>query len=290
MNRGIIYCATNTTNGKCYVGQTLRLFRLRKTEHYNAALNHKDNFYFHSALRKEPDKFEWTILEENIAPELLNEREQYWIQKKNSFVPNGYNLTLGGEGNKKILLDRNQVIELYSQYNNAKKVGEILGCNVHVILDLLHEENIATISGPQKIFEEDMDNISLLYEEGLSATIIADIYGLASSTQIWKKLKERGYSTRKGEKFDPLYLINDQNEHFLFRGNKAAALFLIEHNFTNATPKSVGEVIRQCKKGQRKTAYGFTVKSIDLVEYVQQICQELNIDCSNFIAKYEKKE
>lgn len=43
------------------------------------------------------DNFSFEIIE-NIENDKLNEREQYWIAQYNSLVPQGYNLTIGGEG------------------------------------------------------------------------------------------------------------------------------------------------------------------------------------------------
>lgn len=34
---GVIYCAKNTVNGKCYIGKTISTLSRRKTEHYCAA-------------------------------------------------------------------------------------------------------------------------------------------------------------------------------------------------------------------------------------------------------------
>jgi len=50
------YRATNTTNGKFYIGSTTN-FNRRKTEH----LNSKRSLPFQNALRKNPESFEWEV-------------------------------------------------------------------------------------------------------------------------------------------------------------------------------------------------------------------------------------
>ena len=52
----ITYIATNTTNGRFYIGSTNSLER-RKREH----LKNSSNYPFQNALRKNPEAFEWQI-------------------------------------------------------------------------------------------------------------------------------------------------------------------------------------------------------------------------------------
>ena len=42
------------------------------------------------------EKFHYEILDYQV--EDYNEREKYWIQQYNSLIPNGYNITSGGDG------------------------------------------------------------------------------------------------------------------------------------------------------------------------------------------------
>ena len=98
---GFIYKITNLINQKIYIGLTTKV---RPTDRYSqhrycaAHLSPNDNSYLHKAMSKEGlENFSFEIIEE-IDNHLLSEREKYWIQKYNSYVPNGYNLTLGGEG------------------------------------------------------------------------------------------------------------------------------------------------------------------------------------------------
>lgn len=56
----ITYLATNQTNGKWYVGSTVRDLKRRKNEHEWS--NSKDAF--HRSLRNNPNKFVWEVLSE----------------------------------------------------------------------------------------------------------------------------------------------------------------------------------------------------------------------------------
>jgi group I intron endonuclease len=55
----ITYKATNTSNGKFYIGSTIN-FEVRKKSH----LKDKSNYPFQNALRLNPEAFEWEIVED----------------------------------------------------------------------------------------------------------------------------------------------------------------------------------------------------------------------------------
>lgn len=114
-----IYKITNIKNNKIYVGFTSNDITTRFKEHWasrscsNAPL-HKDM----SIYSIEDFKVE-TIEEIDIS--MWDEREEYWIKKLNSFVPNGYNVCNGGkckppikygEDNNKSKLTQDQVDDL----------------------------------------------------------------------------------------------------------------------------------------------------------------------------------
>ena len=85
----IIYKTTNLINGKIYVGQDSK-----NNPNYLGSgkyINKSINKYSKENFKKE-------ILCECNSKEELNEKEIYWIKELNSKVPNGYNLTDGGEG------------------------------------------------------------------------------------------------------------------------------------------------------------------------------------------------
>ena len=97
---GIIYMYTSPS-GKKYIGQTIHP-KSRKQSHERTAKYEKAPGYnnpFYKAIRKYGfENIKYEVLEDNIPQSQLNEREIYWIEKMNSFIPNGYNLTKGGDG------------------------------------------------------------------------------------------------------------------------------------------------------------------------------------------------
>jgi len=97
MSFGVIYKVTNILNNKVYIGQTIQILKRRKQHHYSDAYRNIDNYHFHNALRKYNEgDFIWEILEDNVAKNILNDKETYYINKYNS-VKLGYNMRSFGE-------------------------------------------------------------------------------------------------------------------------------------------------------------------------------------------------
>lgn len=85
---GYIYCITDTTNNKKYIGQHIS--------------NKFDENYYGSGtlmlriIKSRKDKLKLELIE--WCKQDISEREVYYIQKFNTLAPNGYNLTLRPQG------------------------------------------------------------------------------------------------------------------------------------------------------------------------------------------------
>lgn len=92
---GMIYKATSPS-GKMYIGQTVDLEQ-RKSKHQSDA--RKFTYAFANAINKYGiDGFVWEIIEDNITINELNKKEEYYINKFDTYE-NGYNSTEGGDFN-----------------------------------------------------------------------------------------------------------------------------------------------------------------------------------------------
>jgi len=88
----VIYKATNTINGKAYIGFAVD-FEKRLVAHKNKSARGEGE-YFHNAIRKYGfDAFEWTILKEEATLD-----DEILLIEEYGTYNNGYNLTKGGEG------------------------------------------------------------------------------------------------------------------------------------------------------------------------------------------------
>lgn len=87
---------TNRINGKRYIGKSVDI-EARRSKHQRNAKDGRQS-YFYNAIRKYGIKnFKFRVLEICLE-ENLDAREQYYIQKYNTLLPNGYNMTKGGTG------------------------------------------------------------------------------------------------------------------------------------------------------------------------------------------------
>lgn len=98
MKNGKLYIIWNDVNDKVYVGVTIRSVSRRFREHIYMALNHKDKFQFHSAIRKHgSENFHIDCLLDRVPLDRLPLFERACISYFDSYL-NGYNSTPGGDG------------------------------------------------------------------------------------------------------------------------------------------------------------------------------------------------
>lgn len=94
-----VYKATNKVDGKVYIGITINL-KNRQSRHKRDSEKGID-YIFYRAIRKYGwASFEWEVLEVCENRSLANACEQKWIGILNSYFPNGYNMTRGGDGGR----------------------------------------------------------------------------------------------------------------------------------------------------------------------------------------------
>ena len=133
-----IYQITNDVNYKSYISKTENSIEKRFKEHcWDASRERNEKRPLYNAMRKYGvEHFHIELIEETDNPE---EREIYWIEKKQSFK-NGYNATIGGDGRKYI--DYDLVVKTYQDLQNIKLVAKQLHHDESTISKILKEKNI----------------------------------------------------------------------------------------------------------------------------------------------------
>ena len=117
---GYIYKITCKDTNKIYIGKTQETVESRWKGHCRAAFleSHSDyNFPFHRAIREYGvDNFIIETIDIENDSEKLKEKERYWINFYNSYY-NGYNATLGGDGQCKYNYD--EIVNYYLAHDNS---------------------------------------------------------------------------------------------------------------------------------------------------------------------------
>jgi len=99
-----IYCIHNIKDDKCYVGQTINLYRRligsSLFSHRTRYLEENDALLYDAIRLDGPENFEVIILEDKLEQSQLDDREIYWIERLNTCIYNqdslGYNRCNGG--------------------------------------------------------------------------------------------------------------------------------------------------------------------------------------------------
>ena len=143
-----IYKIENKVNGKVYIGQSINI-RKRFIEHRYRAFDDKDEktygLYLYSAMRKYGTRnFSFSIIEE-CEPDMLNEREIYWINfYKSNQKEYGYNLSDGGDSKYSRNLTANTNVSQRKQ-----RVFEIIDLLINTdipIQEIAQRYNVSTAS------------------------------------------------------------------------------------------------------------------------------------------------
>jgi group I intron endonuclease len=157
-----IYCATNKKNGKKYIGYTNNFHR-RKIQHKSSA-KCGSLYVFHKAIRKYGwDNFDWEILFQSENYQITIDKEVELIEKNETKIK-GYNLTLGGEGQKERNVSLETRNKMSQNHANMKKENNPFWKNKHTLESKkMMSESLKGKSSPlkgKKLSKEHRDKLS----------------------------------------------------------------------------------------------------------------------------------
>ena len=163
----VIYKAQNKINGKIYIGKTNNLpKRIREHTRYDV----HNGLLFHKAIEcYGEENFEWTIIDRCETNEEANRFEMYYIKKYDSFKPNGYNMTTGGDGNSNQSAKRIVCLSLNGDYiktyNSAAEAEREDGFTNSTVL-ICCKNPQRTCKGHIFMYEEDyLKNGAIIYQK-----------------------------------------------------------------------------------------------------------------------------
>lgn len=200
----LIYLATNTTNGKQYVGFTAQPLAVRRDQHERAALRGgKVQRAFHGAIRKHGvAAFEWAVLVDGFAADVALEIECAAIAAYGSRVPAGYNLSEGGDcpewhPESRKLMSEAALNSPKAQAHRARLAADPV---------FLARRNAATSAAKRALSDEQEEDIFFRYQAGatkLSLGVLFGVTGQCTHGAIRRVAKRLGITPRNGRECLP---------------------------------------------------------------------------------------
>ena len=151
---GFIYLVTNQVNGKMYVGKTEQLNPEKRWKQHqqNCSKGRYGHLPIYRALKKYGvENFKFEIIDQVEDSVELSELEKHYIEKYRTCIKfkdcNGYNVTLGGEGNSKKNLDEQDVIRIHIENGYISgHTAEYFGVDRSTIQKILEKHNVTWLS------------------------------------------------------------------------------------------------------------------------------------------------
>ena len=173
-----IYKIVNLINNKMYIGQSSDIYKRWKEHKKNLRRNLHVNKCLQAAVNKYGlENFRFDIIE-TCDSAMLNSKEIELIEKYNTFAPQGYNLTRGGEGNRGWHPNREYFKHLYfpviclnnmRQYECMTDAGNDVGINSQAIAKCCRGEThySGVIDGQRGVwmFLDEFINLNLSEEQ-----------------------------------------------------------------------------------------------------------------------------
>jgi group I intron endonuclease len=131
MIEGIIYKATNITNGQVYIGATTQNLENRKKDHLNKVDKSYNHKFQKAILEYGKENFNWEQIDTANNLNDLAIKESQYIEQYNSHL-NGYNSDRGG-GFKKIVYQFNLTGELESTFQTLYEASQAVSVSENSI-------------------------------------------------------------------------------------------------------------------------------------------------------------
>jgi group I intron endonuclease len=168
-----IYIIKNSINNKVYIGQTIQDVETRFKQHLKLLKSSKNQLIFKAIKSKGKDKFFVETIEEEIDTyKNLNSKEEFYIRKYNSLVPNGYNLCPGGQmWRRKSKIDetvQQDIIKLYLSGKSTRHIASNVNVSFKTILELLKRNGVERRSKTCRL----PDRTSLIKKEELKSLYV----------------------------------------------------------------------------------------------------------------------
>ena len=168
----LIYCYTNKTNYKKYIGITSRSIEEREANHIYESKNKSNKCYnspFKRAIRKYGIQgFTREIIDKTDTLEKACELEKFYIKKYKTYYKyknsNGYNATIGGEllqmpKDRAVQIDANS-LEIVKIWDSVSEAEKILNISIYDAVN----DFCKTSNNYYWVYEKDLDKNNYKHE------------------------------------------------------------------------------------------------------------------------------
>lgn len=269
---GYIYKIVSDKTDKIYVGQTQNPIKYRWEHHLYKANNpdkEETDYPLYRAMRKYGiSTFQIQIIEK-VSDYDLNEREMFWIKELNTFVPNGYNCTLGGAGCPKF--DHEKILNYFltEGKQNASQTAEYFDCSITTVLKILEINNLKGLGKFTPIYKINPSTGEILAQYQSEIEVIKNEH--IAKTQLWCALNHQartagGYVWCKVDEYDTFdisQIIDKRKVAVICKENDlrfntitAAAQWLVDNGYSLGPACNLNANISRAIKRDIK-AYGF---------------------------------
>ena len=277
---GYIYLRTNKINRKQYVGQVItKNFKTRQNNWNNLKHSYAGPVINNARAKYGIDAFDFEILKECDDKE-LDYWEKYYIKELNTKVPNGYNMTDGGnttkgchhtEEAKKRMSEahKGENNGFYGKHHSEETKRKISEKNKGKKLSEETKKKLSEIRKGRKFSEEHKRKISesnkgKKHTEESKKKMSEKRKGITFTKEWKKKLSEAG----KGRKMPPRseeWRKKQREAHSkpIFKINKHTNEVITEYHSLTEVKIKFGydsSSIIKCCKGRQQTAYGLKWK------------------------------
>ena len=263
-----IYKITNKINNKSYIGQSIHIEQRWEEHLYKTS---KCSLIKYALFKYGKDNFIFEVLEE-CSREELNEKEQYWIEKYDTFN-NGYNLTKGGGG--VIKYSAEAIYEEYQKTNSIEKTAKNIGCGITTARNILREYGINKSEQSEAKPVENIDPTTLKVIKQFSsiqeaademnvnhAAINMALNGThkTSAGYYWRYVgSDKTFSTEKIKQWKTKIAQLDYKTEEILKEFESAA---DAASYLGKDRKNGGSSISAVCSGRKKSAFGYKWKKI----------------------------
>lgn len=279
---GYIYCITDTTNGKQYIGQhRYKKPVLDKTYHGSGVII--SNIY-----KKRPETLKEEYLKTCYSQKELDEWEKYFIFTNNTLHPNGYNLTEGGGGGIPCEETRRKLSDIAKNISDEHRRKLSESAKGRIFSDETRKKLSENMKG--KMCKEKHFLFGKHRSDETKNKISKSLKGQHPSDETRKKLSE----IRKGRKLseETKQKISDSkkgrcyltDEQYRKIGEKIRGIYNTKSSKPVLQYTLDGEFVKEWPSMHEAERFGFSYRNIS------QCCKGEKKTHKGFIWKYEKEK